>query len=939
MAVVQNSLQRYLPQAWIALGFLAAVLMTASLWMVSYIALHPDASLAGPLLDAVFKPLLAAPLLYFLLFRPLALKFIEFSARRRKQKVEWSPGWMVFVLLATVLATSSLWVFVFFVLMHPMSDPATKLLEAAVKPVLASPVFYFLLFRPAVLKLLHYSQTQIQGGVQSGLLAGAEQRQVKKAASLSSLSPLRLLLVLGAAVFCVEMVVMTILKKLPPMSSWVEDALDASLLVAILFPIFYFVLFRPLSHTVHHLLVLDMAHQADQARLRAMLDNLPYLAWLKDAEGRYLAVNEPFARASGKDSVAEVVGKTSIQACPEWMLERYFEDDLEVMSSGKQSYAEFGVQEHGEERWLEVFRNPVRDADGRMLGITGFSRDITERKRAEEMLRLTAKIFESSHDSIMITDMAGTIISVNPAFTEITGYSAEEVIGKNPRLLKSGRQDAEFYGEMWRSLLRDGYWAGEVWNRRKDGGSYAGRLSITTLRNDAGQPTHFVGVTSDITEFKMAQERVRHLAYYDQLTGLPNGSLMRERVNQLVFSSQRERREFALLFIDLDNFKQVNDTLGHHVGDLLLQTVAQRLRSSVRELDTVARMGGDEFVVILPDVDQVAAQRVARKIIGQVTASYGIASHKINVTTSLGISMFPADGLDVEVLLKNAELALYQAKLRGKNDLAFFTSNLMAMAVERMQLESELRQALLNEELVLYYQPQVSLTTRKVVGLEALVRWPHPQLQMVPPDQFIPIAEESELIVELGEWALHEACRQLRQWQRAGLNIVPVAVNVSARQMRKPDFPEVVEAALRKNGLGPQYLELELTERAVMADVDETVAMMQRIGKLGVKFAVDDFGTGYSSLSYLRHLPLDKLKIDKSFVQDVAVDEGDREIANTVIQLAHGLKLAVVAEGVETTQQMSILLGQGCDTAQGYLFSRPLPPEELAAYLHAAQAT
>ena len=1056
---VLERVKNYLPQAWIALGFLTAVFMTVGVWMVMYIALHPDARYAGMLLEAIIKPLLAAPFLYFLLFRPISLKFIEFSAARLHAKIEWSPGWMVFVVLATVLATSSLWLLVFFIVMQPMSDLSSMLLESSVKPVLASPLFYFLLFRPLVMKLLRYSNAQTKKAVLSLKRTPAMQPRVSADAG-KALSPVRLLTVLAISVFVVETLVMKLLELLPAMPGWVEDTLDASILVIMLFPVFYFALFRPLQRTVQRLIVLDEAHRANLARLNAMLDNLPYLAWLKDAEGRYLAVNEPFAQASGKRVAADVIGKLSTQVCPEWMLERYFDDDLSVMASGRQSQAEVTVHEQGEDRWLEVFRNPVLDADGRVIGITGFSRDITDRKRAEEKLRLTAKIVESSHsaifvtdpqsniisvnpaftritgyseqevagktprmlnsniqdknfyramwkrlseqgywtgelwnrkkngelfaghvsisalqddqgnvaqyvcvtsditeqlvaeeklrltakvvesshDSIMITDITGTIISVNPAFTEITGYSAEEAIGKNPRILKSGKQNEEFYDEMWTSLRKNGYWAGEVWNRRKDGGSYAGRLSITSLRDDAGKVTHFVGVTSDITEFKMAQERVRHLAFYDQLTGLPNATLMRDRANQLIVSSQRDRRGFALLSIDLDNFKNVNDSLGHHIGDLLLQTVSGRLRSAVREMDTVARMGGDEFVVLLPEVDAEGAQRVARKIIGQVTNPYGVEVQKISITTSIGIALFPVHGDDVEVLMKNAELALYQAKRKGKNDFAFFVNEMNEMAISRMQMENDLRRALLNEDLVLYYQPQISLVTRKVVGMEALVRWPHPQLKMIPPDQFIPIAEESDLIIELGEWAIHEACRQVRQWQRSGLSVLPVAVNVSARQMRQQDFHESVSAALRKTGLAPKFLELELTERAVMADVDETVKMMQRIGKLGVKFAVDDFGTGYSSLSYLRHLPLDKLKIDKSFVNDIAIDEGDREISNTIIQLAHSLKLSVVAEGVETDQQMSILLGQGCDTAQGYLFSRPLPPNDLAAFLHAAQA-
>lgn len=841
-----------------------------------------------------------------------------------------TPGRVVVVFLTTIAVTGTLWELLFFIVAHPKFDLASALLSASVKPVVSSPLFYFLLFRPLALKVMEHTRAKIEA-------ARIPVGDVKETRA-PGVSPLRLLLILIAAVFAIEALLMIGFSLLPPMQEWIVTFMDASLLVALIFPAFYFLAYRPLIETIDNLAQANEARRNNEASLRAILDNLPSMAWLKNTEGRYLAVNQKFAHACGKQDVAEVIGKTSVEVCPDWMLARYYEDDQAIMESGKQAQGESKVIENGEERWLEVYRNPILDEQGGVLGITGYVRDITARKKSEEQMRLTAKIFESSHDSIIITDTKGTIISVNPAFTEITGFSADEAIGKNPRILNSGRQSREFYTEMWEDILKRGYWNGEVWNRRKDGASYAGRLSISALRDEAGKVTHYVGATSDITEFKLAQDRVRHLAYYDQLTGLPNGSLMRDRVNQLIASSQRDRREFALLFIDLDNFKNVNDSLGHHVGDLLLQTIAGRLRASVREMDTVARMGGDEFVVVLPEVGVEGAQQVARKIIGQVTNSFGIGLHKITMTTSVGIGVFPKDGGDIEFILKNAELALYQAKAKGKNDFAFFTEELNVQAFERLRMENDLRHALLNEDLMLYYQPQISMATRQVVGMEALVRWPHPTLQMIPPDQFIPIAEDSDLIIQLGEWTIHEACRQMRQWQRSGLQIIPVAVNVSAKQMRHADFYDSVESALRKTGLDPRYLELELTERAMMMDIEKSLEVMNKIGEMGINFSVDDFGTGYSSLSYLKHLPLHKLKIDKSFVQDIAVDENDREISNTIIQLAHGLKLSVVAEGVETQQQMAILLGQGCDSAQGYLFSRPLPSYEVAAFLHAAQA-
>jgi diguanylate cyclase (GGDEF)-like protein/PAS domain S-box-containing protein len=751
------------------------------------------------------------------------------------------------------------------------------------------------------------------------------------------MSPLRLLFVLAITVFSVETLIMVTLGALPPMPEIASTMLDASLLVTLIFPVFYFLVFRPLTLNILELARLEAVRRADEASLRAMLDNSPYRAWLKDAEGRFLAVNEQFAQSCGKQSVADVVGKTDIEIMPGLLAEKYRADDQIVMAMRQQKYAEEKIIDHGKEKWFGTFKTPILDDHGKVIGTTGFSRDITERKWAEEQLRLTAKIFESSHDSIVITDTTGSIISANPAFAEITGYSAEEVIGKNPRILNSGRQGKEFYAEMWNSLQRIGYWNGEVWNRRKDGAGYAGRLSINALRDEAGKITHYIGVTSDITEYKAAQERIRNLAYFDQLTGLPNRSLLRDRVTQLMASAQRDKQEFSVLFIDLDNFKNVNDSLGHHAGDLLLQSVAERLRGSVREVDTVARLGGDEFVVVLPEVGVEGAQQVARKIIGQIANSYFIESHDLMVTTSMGISTFPKDALDMESLLKHADTALYRAKAKGKNDYAFFTEEMNTQAYERMTLENDLRRALLNDDLLLYYQPQIELSSGKVIGMEALLRWPHKEFGMIPPDQFIPIAEECGLIIELGEWVMHEACRQNRQWQLSGLPAIPVSVNVSSRQLRNVDLLDTVTSVLSHTRLDARYLELELTEHAVMDDVDAAIAVMKEIGGAGVGFAIDDFGTGYSSLAYLKRLPLDKVKIDQSFVHDLSVHGDDREIANAITQLAHSLRLTVVAEGVETKSQMDILLGQGCDSAQGYLFSRPLPPQEFAAFLRAAQ--
>ncbi len=550
-----------------------------------------------------------------------------------------------------------------------------------------------------------------------------------------------------------------------------------------------------------------------------------------------------------------------------------------------------------------------------------------------EKLRLHAGIFRNSHDSIAITDANGNIESVNPAFTVITGYSADEVIGKNPRILQSGRQGRDFYEAMWASLLRNGYWSGEVWNRRKDGGFYAGWLSISALRDADGKIEHFIGVTSDNTEYKAAQERIRQMAFYDQLTGLPNRSLLRDRVDRLFAQMRREESSFAIMFIDLDNFKRVNDSLGHHVGDLLLKEVANRLSSCVREVDTVSRQGGDEFVVLLPECDSDCAQGIAVRILESLSVPHELDGHEVVATPSIGIGMFPRDARDFETLTKHADTALYRVKENGRAGFQFFMPEMNVAAHKRLELESQLRKAVENGGFALHFQPQLDRQHGRIVGMEALIRWQDPLLGNVPPDEFIPVAEENGLIVPIGAWVLREACAQNKRWQEAGLPAVPVSVNVSAVQIQQADFAKVVADVLDSTGLSPEFLGLELTERVVMADVEQSVQVMRELDKLGVSLSIDDFGTGYSSLAYLKRFPLKAIKIDKSFVRDIEVNEDDRSIARSIILLAHGLNVSVVAEGVENAQQLDILREQGCDTLQGYHLSHPLGTEAFAAYI------
>lgn len=586
---------------------------------------------------------------------------------------------------------------------------------------------------------------------------------------------------------------------------------------------------------------------------------------------------------------------------------------------------------------LEVPAGHGADEIGMVVGT--MNRLITELRYSEDLLRadadqlrLHAGIFQNSHDSIAITDAQGNIEAVNPAFTAITGYTADEVIGKNPRILQSGRQGREFYEAMWKGLLEQGFWTGEVWNRRKDGSFYAGWLSISALRDAQGKIEHFIGVTSDNTEYKAAQERIRQMAFYDQLTGLPNRSLLRDRVDRLFAQMRREESSFAIMFIDLDNFKRVNDSLGHHVGDLLLKEVAERLLDCVREVDTVSRQGGDEFVVLLPECDSDCAQSIAGRILASLSGSHQLDGHEVVATPSIGISMFPRDAQDFDTLTKHADTALYRVKENGRAGFQFFMPEMNVAARKRLVLENQLRKAIENGGFSLHYQPQIDRMQGAIVGMEALIRWNDPKLGAVAPDEFIPIAEESGLIVPIGDWVLQEACAQNRHWQQMGLPAVPVSVNVSAVQLHQPDFVQAIADVLARTGLAPEFLELELTERVVMADVAQSVQIMLQLSTLGVGLAIDDFGTGYSSLAYLKRFPLKKLKIDKSFVQDLEINADDRTIAKSIILLAHGLNVSVVAEGVENALQLDILHEQGCDAVQGYYYARPMTAEAFVGY-------
>ncbi len=579
-----------------------------------------------------------------------------------------------------------------------------------------------------------------------------------------------------------------------------------------------------------------------------------------------------------------------------------------------------------------------RTPEGKPLRAVGTISDISERKQADEQLQLSATVFDNVAEGIMITDAHANILSVNRAFSEITDHPSGDVIGHNPHFLSSGHHDAEFYRALWASLNSTGQWQGEIWDRRKNGKLYLKWLSIKAVKDAKGDLAHYVGIFSDITALKENEARILHLAHHDALTGLPNRYLLQDRLNRALASAERDKSQVAMLFLDLDRFKIINDSLGHAVGDQLLKMVAERLEKCVRLSDTVSRLGGDEFLVILPQLrESETVARIAQKILDSLLQPFDIAGHAITSTFSIGISFYPNDGNDFATLLQMADTALGNAKASGRNTYQFFTQNMNVHALDRLNMENCLRNALERNELSLHYQPQVDLRSGLVIGAEALLRWNSAELGSVSPVQFIPIAEDSGLIFSIGKWVLQQACRQMRAWLDAGYPEIVVAVNISSTQFRRGDLVATVAEAIQLSGINPGSIELELTESVLMQDSDLVMNTLAKLKAVGVMLSIDDFGTGYSSLSYLKRFSVDKLKIDQSFVRDLAVDKDDSAIVLAVIQLGRSLKLKTIAEGVETEEQLAFLRDRGCHEAQGYLISRPVPAQEFVSFLENRQ--
>lgn len=563
--------------------------------------------------------------------------------------------------------------------------------------------------------------------------------------------------------------------------------------------------------------------------------------------------------------------------------------------------------------------------------LNNFERN-TARLNAENSLILRTQAMEQSPNSIIITDFKANIEYVNATFIQNTGYTSEEVLGQNPRLLKSGNTPEHAYDEMWKALVRQEKWQGEFINKRKDGTNYIYSINVAPVIDHKGKTTHYIAIEEDISEKKKTQEKIHYLANFDPLTGLPNRIQMDDHLQYTLNIAKRNEGKFALIFLDLDHFKSINDTLGHSVGDLLLMELAKRLSAAVREEDTVSRMGGDEFVLLLPETDLNGAAQVAQKLLASIANPFQLADHELTVTASLGIALYPSDGTDIETLSKNADVAMYRAKQEGRNAYCFFTHEMQKNSQRNLEISNALHTALQRNEFHLVYQPQFSAKYGVLLGAEALIRWEHPQLGFVSPAEFIPIAEDNGTILSIGEWVLHTAVFQAALWHQNGISIT-MAVNLSAVQFRHPNLPTLITDILQQSKLPSQYLEIELTERVAMHDPQDAIKVMNTLHDIGIRMSIDDFGTGYSSLSYLKQFKVYKLKIDQSFVRDISTNTEDKAIVKAVIQLAHSLELITIAEGVETLDQLQYLKQQGCDEIQGYYYSKPLLPEQFESFI------
>lgn len=682
----------------------------------------------------------------------------------------------------------------------------------------------------------------------------------------------------------------------------------------------------------------ELEIQRQKQLLETIINAIPDIICLKDGEGRWLMANEydlDLFQLTGVD----YQGKTDAELAP--YSDFYRDAFLTCMDSDEIAWRERRAsrseevipQPDGISKIFDIVKIPLFDADGSRHALVVTGRDMTDRLKAEKRLHQAATVFESASEGIIITDADAKVLAVNKAFTEITGYTQEEVQGNNPKVLQSQRHDRSFYTNLWSTLLTTGRWQGEIWNRNKLGEIYPELLTISSIMDKENNTTGYVGIFSDISSLKHSQEQLDYLAHHDPLTDLPNRLLLQARLEHSLAAGAREKRKLALLLLDLDGFKKINDSLGHPTGDKVLIQIAQTLKKRVRAQDTLARIGGDEFIIVMDGIKENSdVIHHAEEILTVLSEPIIFDNHELLITASIGISLYPQDASDIDTLMRNADSAMYKAKEQGRNSYQFYSPEYTAEAFERVRLEVDIRRGLNNEEFEVYYQPQIELATGRMAGAEALVRWNHPEMGLVSPAQFIPVAEQSGQIVELGDYVLRHACRQWIAWQANGLTLETLAVNLSGRQLTDSAFVERVDTILRETGVPPSHIELEVTEGYLMREVESSIKILRKLRELGVTLSIDDFGTGYSSLSYLKRLPVTRLKIDQSFVRDIPKNQDDEAIAKAVIALGHSMNLEIIAEGVETDAQRAFMMQERCDQAQGYLFSRPVPADEFEGF-------
>lgn len=582
--------------------------------------------------------------------------------------------------------------------------------------------------------------------------------------------------------------------------------------------------------------------------------------------------------------------------------------------------------------WMNI--QAIQDDNGQITNYVVVFRDMTKQKDSQNERKLAAKVLENISEGVIITDVKGHILSVNPAFEIVTGYTEAEVIGQNPRIFQSGIHDREFYEAMWGSIRRSGIWQGEIWNKKKNGEVYLEWITISSIRDQRGRVTNYVAVFSDITDRKHTEEKLRQLAHYDSLTGVANRYSLNQRLESLINTATKYNQQLAVLFLDLDRFKQINDTLGHNYGDLLLKEVSLRLKGLIKNKDMIARLGGDEFVIVLSNIKHPKeAVRTAEEIIHALNTSFILHHHEVYVSTSIGISLFPHDGNSIETLLRNADKAMYKAKTSGKNHYELYHTDMHQDESKQMHMEVQLRKAIEQDELFLVYHPQVAINTGQVVAIEALVRWEHKELGIISPSDFIPLAEETGLIIPISEWVIKQACEDIQKIHLSGFPKLLVSINISALHFNQETFIKSVETILHNTNVNSHTVEFELTESMIMPKANETISKLVKLKQLGIKLSIDDFGTGYSSLSYLNRFPLDTLKIDRSFIGKIGAYQDDSAIVEAILSIAHRLNLRVVAEGVETKKQLQFLRKENCDLIQGFYITKPLPFQELLDFL------